>query len=193
MRVGRQLGRNRSGGRKRSAAALIVLVAYLPAAGSEQPAVTEYHVKAAFLYNFGKFVEWPTEAFASADSRFRLCIAGSEAFACARESLEGKSIRGREIHVREVETLADAAQCHMLFVSAAGEHSGAAHTLSDFNRARTLTVGESSDFIFRGGIINLNRVDNRIRFEINRLSGERAGFRFSAQLLKLATLVDQSR
>lgn len=193
VRVCGQLPWIRRRGRKRSAAALIALAAYLPTACSQQPAVTEYHVKAAFLYNFGKFVEWPPHAFSSPDAPFRLCVAGGEAFMRARESLSGKRIRGRELDVRQVEALADVAQCHMLFVSAAGEHSGAGATLGEFNRARTLTVGESSDFIFRGGIINLNRVDNRVRFEIDRLSGERAGFRFSAQLLKLATLVDQSR
>ena len=179
--------------RKRSVAALIVLAAHLPAACSQQPAVTEYHVKAAFLYNFGKFVEWPREAFTSNDAPFRLCVVGGEAFARARESLAGKSIRGRKLDVLPVETPADAAQCHMLFVSSAGQHIGIDRTLGELSRSRTLTVGESSDFIVSGGIINLIRVDDRVRFEIDRLAGERAGFRFSAQLLKLATLVDQSR
>jgi len=192
LRVGGQQLRNCRGGRKRSALALIALAAYLPVACSQQAPVTEYDVKAAFLYNFGKFIEWPGDAFASTDAPFRLCIAGGEAFLRARESLAGKRIRGRELDLRQVETLAEAEQCHMLFVSAAGDRSATGHPLADVNRAHTLTVGESSDFIFRGGIINLTRVDNRVRFEIDRLAGERAGFRFSAQLLKLATLVDQS-
>ncbi|MGE5469560.1 MAG: YfiR family protein [Bacteroidota bacterium] len=158
----------------------------LPAAADET--VAEYQLKAAFLYNFAKFVEWPAAAFDDSTSPFSLCILGTEPYLAAKEILSGKSVRGRAIEVRHIETLKKADNCHMLFVASADQGTGP-HAFALAN-SKTLTVGEEGDFIVRGGIINLKRVDDKLRFEIARLVGQRLGFRFSAQLLKLATVVD---
>lgn len=164
----------------------------VPAIYAENETITEYHIKAAFLYNFAKFVEWPASAFSDETAPFNLCVVGTEPFISVRETLVGKTIKGRRVDVRRVGNAAAAGQCQMLFVSAEPEIP-VTEVLPIDLRARALTIGESSDFIDRGGVINLKTVDNKVRFEIDRGAGERFGFKFSSQLLKLAILVDQGR
>lgn len=175
-----------------AAARLLLVGALLAGAARAQPAqadpaVTEYQLKAAFLYNFAKFVEWPAAAFASPATPFSLCVLGTEPYLAAREILNGKTIRGRAIEVRRAESVTPSSDCHLFFVGDAD--GGGARALVPAS-SHTLMVGEASDFIARGGVINLRRADDKIRFDIARLAGEHLGFRFSAQLLRLATIVD---
>lgn len=170
------------------AAAILIPSAYARIAAGQEVAVTEYQVKAAFLYNFAKFVDWPAEAFGGESAAFTLCVLGDEAFASAHQSLAGKTVKGRAVAVRRVAGATDARECHMLFVGTT-DGGEVAPILAGIGR-HTLTVGETSDFTRHGGVINLTRIDNKIRFEIDREAGERSGFRFSSQLLKLAILVD---
>ncbi len=152
-------------------------------AGGQDAVTAEYQLKAAFLYNFAKFVEWPAETGRSADS-FTFCIGGEEPFRIIGPYLAGKKVHGRVIIVRAVETSAGTSGCHLLFVGAASIHlQNALRRIS----GPVLTVGESTDFIISGGMINLARENNRLRFEISRSAGERGGLKFSSQLLKLAT------
>ncbi|WP_275097806.1 YfiR family protein [Sedimenticola hydrogenitrophicus] len=160
-----------------------------PAIYAENESITEYHIKAAFLYNFAKFVEWPATAFANDAAPFNLCVIGIEPFISVRETLMGKTIKGRSVEVRRVDSATTAGQCQMLFVSAAD--STAVEAVPAEVLGHALTVGETNDFISRGGIINLKTVENKVRFEIDRASGEQFGFKFSSQLLKLAILVDR--
>lgn len=151
-------------------------------AGGQDAVTAEYQLKAAFLYNFAKFVEWPAETDRSADS-FTFCVAGEESFRIIGPYLAGKKVRGRMIVVRAAETSADTPGCHLLFVSAASIHlQNALRRIS----GPVLTVGESTDFISSGGMINLIRENNRLRFEIARSAGERNGLKFRSQLLELA-------
>lgn len=161
-----------------------------PAIYAENESITQYHIKAAFLYNFAKFVEWPATTFADDTAPFNLCVIGTEPFLDIREALVGKTIKGRRVEVRRVDSAIAAGQCQLLFVSASPDHPVADMLPIDL-RAHALTVGESGDFIARGGIINLMTVNNKVRFEIDRGAGERFGFKFSSQLLKLAILVGQ--
>jgi hypothetical protein len=174
-----------------AAVAALIPGAYARIAAGQETHITEYQVKAAFLYNFAKFVDWPAAAFGGESAAFNLCVLGGEPFASANQSLAGKTIKGRRVEVRRVTAVSDTetGECHMLFVGAT-DSSEVAPTLARVNRY-TLTVGETSDFTRHGGVINLTRIDNRIRFEIDRAAGERAGFRFSSQLLKLAIPVDR--
>ena len=156
---------------------------------AEVTAPTEHQVKAAFLYNFAKFVEWPAEALGDELIPFNLCVLGAEPFATAREYLAGKTVKGRKLEVRHVATTGDVRGCHMLFMSAEEAPDPAVYLAA--GDSRVLKVGEAGDFIRRGGIINLVRAENKFRFEINRGAGERAGFKFSSQLLKLANIVGE--
>lgn len=151
--------------------------------------IAEYQLKAAFLYNFAKFVQWPTEASGGASAPFTLCVSGDEPFRIMHQYLAGKKVRGQPIAVRAVDSSAGASGCHLLFVSAASVQLQQA--LSRVS-GPVLTVGESGDFIHSGGMINLVRSDNRLRFEVSRSVGERAGLKFSSQLLKLATAAGES-
>lgn len=159
-------------------------------AGIEDGATIEYQLKAAFIYNFAKFVQWPVEASGGSIDPLTLCVSGEEPFRIMQQSLAGKRVRGQLIAVRAVDSSAEAAGCHLLFVSAASGQLLRALTRVS---GPVLTVGESGDFIRSGGMINLVRSDNRLRFEISRSVGERAGLKFSSQLLKLATPVGDSQ
>lgn len=149
----------------------------------------EYQIKAAFLYNFAKFVQWPAEASGLSGEPFVLCVSGDEPFRIIHQYLAGKKVRGQLITVRAVDNVGGASGCHLLFVSAMSAQLRQAlpHVIGSI-----LTIGESEDFIRSGGMINLVRADNRLRFEIARNAGERAGLKFSSQLLKLATPVSDS-
>lgn len=152
--------------------------------------VLEYQLKAAFLYNFAKFVQWPAELGGDALTSFTLCVSGELPFRIVQQYLAGKRIRGQSVAVRAVDSPAAAEGCQLLFVSAMALPMQ--HALTQIG-GPVLTVGESGDFLRSGGMINLVRTDNRLRFEISRSAGERAGLRFSSQLLKLATLVADSQ
>lgn len=169
-------------------ASLLVPYGYARVASGQEVQVTEYQLKAAFLYNFAKFIDWPADAFGGPSAPFTLCIIGAEPYLGAQQTLTGKTIKGKRIELRQVAGIADTQGCHMLFVGAqAGESMPA---LSGIGRY-TLTVGETSGFAGHGGVINLTRVDDRVRFEIDRAAGERAGLKLSSQLLRLAILVGE--
>lgn len=155
----------------------------------EDGSTIEYQLKAAFLYNFAKFVQWPTEASGGSIDSFTLCVSGEEPFRIMHQYLAGKRVRGHLIAVRAVDSSAEASGCHLLFVSAASVQLQRALPRVS---GPVLTVGETGDFIRSGGMINLVRSDNRLRFEISRSVGERAGLKFSSQLLKLATPAGES-
>lgn len=179
----------RAGGVVLATAAVLTVHAHM--AFGEDRGIGEYQLKAAFLYNFAKFIEWPAAAFPSPEAHFRLCVLGSEAFIAAQQVLRDKTVRGRPLELRHVHSVAEGKRCHLLFVAAS--ESAWAEAVLDGVAGHTVTVGESNDFTRSGGVINLVRNDNRIRFEIARRTAERSGFKFSAQLLNLAILVDHGR
>jgi hypothetical protein len=153
--------------------------------GAETP--TEYKVKAAFLYNFAKFVEWPPPA-ASGDE-MRLCVVGADPFGAELDELvAGKTVQNKWLRVARLSVSDDIEQCQVAFINAA-DREDLAYVLRRAHDAHALTVGESHAFIGRGGIISFVMDGNKVRFEINAAAAERAGLRISSQLLKLAARV----
>jgi hypothetical protein len=152
------------------------------------PAISkEYQLKAAFLYNFTKFIDWPPQRFSSETSPIVIAVFGKNPFEGELEKLvNGRLVNGRAINVRFIESAADIPAAHIVFV-AAGEE--ARLDASTFGEAGVLTVGESAEFADRGGIIRFTLVDEKVRFEINQASSEKAGLKLSGQLLKLATVI----
>ena len=142
----------------------------------------EYKVKASYLYNFLKFVEWPAGAFTN--NTILVCVFGVDNFGAALRPIVGEVVRGRTIAVRYLLDVKGLENCHMVFLSASESNrdSQIAQYLMD---RPVLIVGESSGFLERGGIINLIRVDDKIRFEINQQTAKRNRLKISAQLLKL--------
>lgn len=146
----------------------------------------EYRIKAAYLYNFAKFVEWPAQSFTNAQSPLVIGVFGKNPFGGELQAIaRDHKINDRPIMIKAVTTVAEADKVHLLFFSAA-EDGVVAQTLAALKGAGVLTVGESEKFFAAGGMINLVREGDKVRFEINDAAAEREGLKISAQLLKLA-------
>ena len=159
-------------------------------AQSSEP--TEYQMKAAFLFNFAKFIDWPPSSFATAEAPFSICIFGSDPFGQAIDStLKGQSIRGRGVTVQRVHDASQLRHCQMAFVASSERHH-LQDILQAIRGASVLLVGESPGFAADGGTIQFQMEDNRVRFSINPDAAERAGLRISSKLLSLATIVRDS-
>lgn len=157
------------------------------AATAETPANLEYQVKASYLYNFLQFIDWPSGAHGNAGEPLVICILGPDRFGTALEALAGETVRGRPLVIRRPGSPDGGIRCHVAFISASDPASEDA-LLHAVSAPGVLTIGESRGFAERGGIINLVKVRDRIRFEINPRAAQRAGFRISSQLLQLAIL-----
>jgi hypothetical protein len=148
---------------------------------------SEYLVKAAFLFNFAKFVKWPESDFPATSNAFIVCVLGDAAPAID-ETIGGKTIRDKRIVVQHLAGLENAKRCQILFVSGSAS-AESAKILRPLDGESVLTVGEMNQFAERGGIVNFKTEDNRVRFEINPEAAARAGLELSSQLLKLAVIV----
>jgi hypothetical protein len=149
----------------------------------------EYQVKAAFLYNFAKFVEWPPESFKSAKDPVLVCVFGHNPFGNGLEEvIRGKTIEGRTFAFRQVSNAEQASACQILFVSSSDGRRF--RTLAgSLKSAGILTVGESDGFALNGGVINFKLEDGRVRFQINVGAAEHARLHISSKLLGLAQIV----
>lgn len=149
----------------------------------------EYQVKAAFLYNFTKFIEWPASRFPTDTSPFVIAVLGRNPFGEELTAIvRDRKVHGRGYVVKIIDSLDEAASAHLLFVGA-GEEELLADKLASLQKAGVLTVGESPRFIAVGGIVNFTLETDKVRFQINQQAGEQAGLKMSAQLLKLAVIV----
>ena len=168
---------------------LTLLAVLLSASSAAAQAASEYEVKAAFLYNFTKFVEWPPEAFAARSSQLKVCILGSDPFGRSLESvIQGEEVQGRRLMLLRVNTLYDPGLCHILFISRT-ERERIPSILASVADAPVLTVSETDGFVDQGGTINFRILDGKVRFEINQGAAERAKLKVSSKLLSLATRV----
>jgi hypothetical protein len=148
----------------------------------------EYLIKAAFLFNFTKFVEWPADAFKDDLSPINFCILGADPFGSALDTLKDKTIKGRPFKIKRVNRVDDNEACHILFISAS-EKGNLKQILHAIRNSNTLTIGEIEGFARMGGIINFIVVNKKVHFEINPVAAERSGLKISSQLLKLAKIV----
>lgn len=149
----------------------------------------EYQVKAAFLYNFTKFVEWPDRCYAGPDAPFVIGVLGRNPFGEELEKLvRGRMVAGRAIVAVQLSAIEPATTVHLLFV-ANGEEKKIEPQMAALRRAGVLTVGESDRFTGLGGVVTFIRREDQVRFEINAGSAGESGLKISAQLLKLATTV----
>jgi hypothetical protein len=157
-------------------------------AGRGTPALSEYEIKAGYLYNFVKFVDWPGAAFTKEESELTLCVLGEDPFGTALDSLEGKNVKGRTFAIRRLSSRESSERCQVLFVSAS-EGARLGKILSGLRGSFTLTVGDMENFAEQGGIIHFLTQNNRVRFAINPAAADRAGLSISSKLLKLAIIV----
>jgi hypothetical protein len=168
-------------------ASVLALLAMLApsAARAEEPGL-EYPVKAAFLYQFARFTDWPEEA--RSDAPLAIGILGDDPFgAVLDKALEGKSVGGRALTIRRSTFALDLDGCSILFVSRSETHR-LAGVLGRVARSPVLTVGESEGFTQSGGMIRFVVDGSHVRFEVNLAAVESGGLRLSSRLLALARI-----
>jgi hypothetical protein len=174
-----------------AAAFLLVLVAlhYLRPAPVQADALSEYKVKAAFLFHFAQFVDWPKEAFKDENTPLTYCTLGEDPFQGALDaSLRGKLIGARPIQMRHFKLAKEIQGCTVLFLGAA-EKKQIPAVLASLSGKAVLTVGETEDFAEDGGMIAFLVEENKIRFEINLEAADKAKLKISSKLLALAKTV----
>ncbi len=151
--------------------------------------VDEYQLKAAFLYNFAKFVEWPAEAFRSDKDPLRICVLGASPFGSSlSDVLRGKMVLGHPIALTDITDPAQAADCQIVFISAS-ERKRVRLILKTLPRTGILTVSESEGFAQHGGMVNFTREGGHLGFEINAGVASDARLRISSRVLQLARVV----
>lgn len=152
----------------------------------------EYEIKAAYLYNFAKFVEWPTEALPDSSSTIHICVLGEDPFGPTLESIRDNIVRGRKLTIRRVTQPAGGPSCNVLFISSS-ERKRMREVVTSLGTSSVLTVGDMDSFAELGGMINLVTERNRVRFEINVEAAEHARLKISSQLLNLARVIRSAR
>jgi hypothetical protein len=157
--------------------------------GAETPALKEHELKAAFVYNFTKFVEWPSSSFRDPNAPFVVAVAGNSPCTAELEKIaKERKINGRQMIIKRVTTFEAAQDAQALFISAS-EESRSKDWLAAVRGRSVLTIGESELFCKQGGVINFLLEGEKIRFEINIDQAEASGLKVSAQLQKLAKTV----
>ena len=158
-------------------------------------AVPEYDLKAALLYKFTKFVLWPDNAFAASPDGVHLCLIGRDDFGSSIQGLQGQKVQGQAV---EIERLADFSRtsaeklrhCQIAFISRS-EGERLQLIIDALGTAPVLTVSDLDGFASAGGMIGFVTVDSKIGFEINPAASRRVGIKIGAQLLQLATLINE--
>jgi YfiR/HmsC-like len=175
--------------------ALSVSLSWAPevfAQASEASDSSEYLIKAGFIFNFAKFVEWPTTAFAQPDSPIVIGVLGTDPFGTIIDQIvKDKKIGTRGFVVKRLKwgtDVRDLRDCKILFVSAS-EKAHMDEVVQIVRGLPILTVGETPGFAERGGIIRFTVEDNRVRFEVNVEAAHQADLTISSRLLTLARIV----
>jgi hypothetical protein len=167
---------------------VIAVIAMTPASGQEYPSM-EDQVKAVYLYNFAKFIEWPADTFPSAKNAFRLCIYGYNPFGSALDELvQGKTLNNRQLEVRRIIEPAELKACQMVFIDEK-ESTRLPEILKNLAGTSALVVGESEGFAERGGAVEFFLEDKKLRFSFNVDALQRARLQASSKLLALARIV----
>jgi hypothetical protein len=145
-------------------------------------------LKAAFLYNFAKFAEWPGDVLRPGD-KLRLCIVGDKAVADALEqTINGRGVDNHELTVQVVKVDGPILSCHLLYVSGL-DAKGASHLIDALNGTSVFTVSDGERFAEMGGVAQLVQEDGRMRFVVNVSAASRAKLQISSQLLSLAKII----
>jgi len=168
----------------------LVALATGPSVSAVSTSATEYEVKAAFLFSFAKYIQWPDDALGRGDDAFVIGVLGEDPFGrVLDDTLAGKAILGHPVVVTRFARLEDVARAHILFV---GESSDPARgqVLKSLRGRPILSAGESEEFAEQGGIVGFRTQDKKVRFDINLARAEESRLKISSQLLKLATIVE---
>lgn len=141
-------------------------------------------IKAAFIYNFAKFVEWPADAFNAEDEPLTLCALGGSVEQRQLALIDGRAAQGRVIAQRVVDTPEQASRCHILYLPS--DTTSYASALSSFVAHSVLTISENTQFVDQGGIVSLFIDGDHVRFRINLKVAHESRLKVSARMLQLA-------
>jgi hypothetical protein len=156
---------------------------------AQSPTVGEYEIKAAFLYNFAKFVEWPPTSFSNASAPLQICVFGRDPFGDQlRNITKEKTVNGHKLELHQVLDVQTARVCHILFI-ASSETARLKQIFEGLQGTDALTVGDTKGFVQQGGMIDFVLDQNRVQFEVNRKAAEQGGLKISSKLLSMAKLV----
>ncbi len=157
-------------------------------APAQQSHATDSQVKAAYLYNFGKFVTW-TGANAGSEASFEICVLGKDPFGVVLNStVAGGNIADKQVTAKKISSLQESDHCRIVFISSS-EQARLKPILAAAKAGGTLTVSDIPHFADKGGMIEFVPQENKVRFEVNLPATEEAGLILSSELLKVATRV----
>ena len=197
MRNGDEIRRSRSPRRliRGTAAGILVFLVLCTSHLGRAQGVSEYQVKAAYLYNFAKLATWQEQAPGNASAPLSIgVVAGDDEFVeILAKTVDGKSAGSHPINVKRVVTEDDLSACRLLFVRASAGHKRTLAVIAAAASAGALVIGEDESFLREGGMINLLLENGKIRFAVNRDALDRAGIRLSPELLQLAKAEEGSR
>jgi hypothetical protein len=149
----------------------------------------EYQVKAVYMVNFIKFIEWPAGTLGNTNEPFPVCVLGQDPFGPALDqSLAGERIDQHPLAAHRIQSARDAAGCRVVFISASSD-SQIEDTLVSLEGESILTVSDTPRFVRRGGMIEFVREGNRVRFELNLAAAKMARLTVSSELLRVAAAV----
>jgi len=160
--------------------------------GNAQPtgAAVEYKIKAAFLLNFAKFINWPDDSFTEDSPSFKVCVLGNNPFGSALSTIESRTVANRKVDLSYVNTLEEAMGCHLLFISVS-EKDNLVHIYEALKDLPITTVSDIEGFAKQGGIIEFLTREDKVAFIINLNRAREQRLNIHSALLNLATEVIQ--
>jgi len=170
-----------------------VMLGVLLGAGSvyaaEPPTLSERQVKALFLFNFAKYVDWPAGAFTNSSAPIVIDVVGEDGFSDEFRRVAGdRTVNDRKVVIKQIEDTADLKDCQILFVGSS-EKEHLTEILEKVKNSAVLTVGETDRFLIQDGMINFTKKENKIRLEINLVPAQRVNLKLSSKLLTVADVV----
>jgi hypothetical protein len=151
----------------------------------------EYAIKAAYLYQFGRYVQWPAKAFSSPEAPFVIGVLDHDSLVSNLEQIaQAKKVQDRAIQVRRFSSANDVGPCHILFVSGSLTPKEQSELIARLSGQNTLFVGDAGGFLEGGGAVKFSVEDNKVRIHIARKAAEHEGLTISAKLLQVAHVVD---
>jgi len=159
---------------------------FMSTAPAQGTATTEAAVKAGFVFNFGKFTEWPTGALPA--SQIQLCLVGQDPQGAVGMAIEGRTLQGRVMNVKRNPRTDDLKSCQIVYVTDPDERRQS-EVLRAVRNQPVLTIGDVDGFTDVGGMIGLGAAGGLVTFEINNEVAQTAALKLSSQLLRLATTV----
>ncbi|HEX2966170.1 MAG TPA: YfiR family protein [Syntrophorhabdaceae bacterium] len=153
-----------------------------------EPTFSEYEIKAGFIYNFPKFMEWPIDSIRDEKRPLTLCISGMDPFGSSLSAISSKTAQNRKLEIKELGKSRDFKTCNIVFISSS-EKESLPQLIDTLKNSPIVTIGDNTGFAQGGVMINLVMDDDRVKFEINTESARRARIVISSKLLKLAKTI----